>query len=702
MKKEDDYIPNLKIQDFLEKYYKNSIIYMCDHYPKERSIEISFIDLHNYDSKIADNLLISPMEIIEKIENELHHLEWLPQQMDISKSHIRIRDLLENIPIRNLRSKDLNHLIAIEGMIRKSTGVHPKIKVAAYKCFTCENIMYLDQNGSKLRSPSVCTNELCKKKDTLKLIENLSLFEDSQRVLIQESPESIRNGTNPQSLDVLFVDDLAGNVSPGDRVIIIGILNAIQKTSKDGKSLYYDLYLKGNNITKLDKEFDELSITKEDKENIIKLSKEPNLYNRMIQSIAPSIYGTKILKDVKQAILLQLFSGVRKKLLDGSTIRGDIHILLVGDPGVAKSQLLRYVVNLSPRGVYASGKGSTASGLTASVVKDDLGEGRWSIEGGALVMANNGIATIDEMDKMKDEDRSALHEAMEQQTISIAKAGLIATLKSQCSILGASNPKSGRFNITESISEQIDMPPSLLSRFDLIYILTDEPNENIDTEISKHILKSHYIGELLKKEDYEKVEKELVEDLPIIEKDLLQKYIAYAKMYITPIMTKEARDHLQNFYTNVRKLGKKSSTIPLTARQLEALIRIAEASAKIRLSNEVTIEDAKRSTQLTSDCLKQIGVDPETGNYDIDYIVAGEWKSKKDQIQILKSSLVRLAFDAKGNDILMESVLQRAKEMGVQESHARELLEMIHQKGGYIDKGMGYIHPIKDVLDSIY
>ena len=699
---EENYIPHPKIQSFLEKYYKDDIIYMCNHYPKERNIEISFLNLHNYDSELADDLLEHPINTLKQIEEELHHLDWLPQQINISKSHIRIKDLLFNIPIRDLRSKDLNRLVSIEGMIRKSTEVRPKIKIAAFKCTACENIIYMEQNGLKLSSPPFgCTNELCKKKDTLKLIISHSSFEDSQKVLIQEFPESIKNGTNPQSLNVHFIDDLTGNVSPGDRVIITGILDATQQYSKDGKSLYYDLYLKGNNITKLDKEFDELSITKEDELKIKELSQDPNLYDRMVCSIAPSIYGTDILKSVKQAILLQLFSGVRKILPDGSTIRGDIHILLVGDPGVAKSQLLRYIVNLSPRGVFASGKGSTASGLTATVVKDDLGEGRWSIEGGALVMANNGIATIDEMDKMRDEDRSALHEAMEQQTISIAKAGVIATLKSQCSILGASNPKSGRFNILDSMSEQIDMPPSLLSRLDLIYVLTDNPNEKMDEEISDHILKSHYIGELMRKEENESVINEIEKEFPLIQKELLRKYIAYARINITPVMTKEAKDHLKNFYTNVRKLGSKSSTIPLTARQLEALIRIAEASAKLRLSNEITINDAKLSTQLTTDCLKQIGIDPETGNFDIDYIVAGERKSRKEQIFLLKKALNGLYFESKGNDILKESVITKAISFGLQELVVRELLDYIYSKGGYLEKGMGYIRPTKE-LDEIY
>lgn len=691
-----DYFDKEHYQQFLETYYKDQILQLCNLYPKQRSLLISFLDLHNFDSELADNLLLKPRIVLNHMEQALQELDWLPLNVHLSDTHIRIMNLFTTIPIRDLRSNQLGHFIAIEGMVRKTTEVYPQIKTAVYECISCGQLHSIPQSGMKLQPPQTnCTNELCRKKD-FRILTNESVFEDIQRILVQEPPENVR-GTNPQNLEIIASDDLAGQISPGDRVVICGMLDAIQK--QDGKYRNYSLILYGNSIQKIDKEFDELGLTSEDEQQILELSKDPNLYQRMVYSIAPSVYGTTILNSVKQAILLQLFSGVRKKLPDGSLIRGDIHILLVGDPGVAKSQLLRYVVNLSPRGVLASGKGTTASGLTATAVKDEMGDGRWSIEGGALVMANGGIAAIDEMDKMKVEDRSALHEAMEQQMISIAKAGIIATLKTQCSILGASNPRSGRFDIYESISEQINMPPSLLSRFDLIYILTDNPNEEVDKKISEHILRNHYLGELLTNE-LEINEKELHDFIPI-SSSLLQKYIAYARLHFHPILSTEAKEHLQKFYTMVRKVGSKTSTISLTARQLEALIRIAEASAKLRLSNTVSLDDAKLATSLTSDCMKQIGIDPETGNLDIDYIESGTRRSRKEKINILRRILKRMNVVSGGEEVLLQSVIDECMKSGITEEDAKILMDHFHTEGGYVERGLGYIKINEHVLEFI-
>ena len=296
-----------------------------------------------------------------------------------------------------------------------------------------------------------------------RLLYKESRFEDYQRIKIQESPDELKGGEQPQTLDINVSDDLAGQVTPGEHITVNGILRSAQKINKDGKTAYFDIYMDGNSIELEEQEYDEVDISPEDEEEIIRLSKDPRVYDKIVFSIAPSIYGYE---EVKEAIAHQLFSGVVKSLPDGTRIRGDIHVLLVGDPGIAKSQILRYVVKLAPRGVYASGKSASSAGLTAAAVKDEF-DGQWTLEAGALVLADKGVACIDEMDKMKNEDRSSLHEGMESQTISVAKAGILATLKCRCSILGAANPKLGRFDPYENIPEQINMPPSLMSRFDL-------------------------------------------------------------------------------------------------------------------------------------------------------------------------------------------------------------------------------------------
>ena len=275
-----------------------------------------------------------------------------------------------------------------------------------------------------------------------------------------------------------------------------------------------------------EQEFEEIEIDPEEEKLILEMSCDPEIYEKIRGSIAPSIYGYD---DVKEALALQLVSGFEKHLPDGARIRGDIHILLVGDPGIAKSQLLRYMIKISPRGIYTSGKSSTSAGLTATAVKDELGDGRWTIEAGALVLADKGIAAIDEMDKMDNEDKSALHEAMEQQTISVAKAGVMATLKSRCSLLAAANPKLGRFDKYEPIAPQINLTPALMSRFDLIFVLTDDPDTKRDSAIAQHILKSNYAGELATQIAWnpdisqEDIDNALMVIKPVIDPELLQK-----------------------------------------------------------------------------------------------------------------------------------------------------------------------------------
>ncbi len=479
-----------KWKEFFTRYYKNNIQQLAVSDAKTKSLTVEFPDILKFDSRLSEELIINPGKVLKDAEDALALVD-LPVKKKIS-AHVRIIKIPKKTQVRDLRSDHINSLVSIEGTVRKITDVRPRIIVAAFECARCGNVQYLPQEGvGRFLEPSYCAcNE--EKKGVFRLMFKESTFEDYQRVKIQESPEDLRGGEQPQTLDINMNNDLAGVVTPGERLVVNGILRSVQKINRDGKTIYFDIYLDCMSIELEEQEFDELEITPEDEEAIIKLSKDPRILNKMIGSIAPSIYGYE---EVKQAVALQLFSGVVKNLPDGTRIRGDIHILLVGDPGIAKSQILRYVVNLAPRGVYASGKSASSAGLTAAAVKDDF-DGSWTLEAGALVLADKGIAAIDEMDKMKTEDRSSLHEAMESQTISVAKAGILATLKCRCSLLGAANPKLGRFDPFDNIAEQINMPPSLMSRFDLIFILQDKPEEKRDKNIAGHILKSHYAGEL--------------------------------------------------------------------------------------------------------------------------------------------------------------------------------------------------------------
>ncbi len=664
---EEEEIDNMEIIDraadwnkFLKKHYRKEIGEISAQYPHLKSLEIDYRKLSEWGKtglEIADELLKSPGKVIGDVKDAIRNYNLIFTKDDEEKAdhiNIRFRSLPRKIDVRDIRSHHINTFISVEGILRKTTEVRPRLIQAVFRCLQCGTMSApYRQEYTRFQEPyRPCAQ--CERTTKMELVPALSTFVDAQKLRIQESPEGLRGGEQPQTLDVDVTDDLSGSVSPGDRVVINGILRSVQRMNHGQKSTLFDIYIEANSIEIGEKEFEEVAISEKEEEVILELSKDPEIYDKITQSIAPSIYG---MQDVKTAISLVLFGGIAKLMPDGSRLRGDIHMLLVGDPGIAKSQVLRYVIKLSPRGIYTSGKSSTSAGLTATAVKDEFGDGRWTLEAGALVLADMGIAAVDEMDKMAKEDRSALHEAMEQQTVSIAKAGITATLKTRCALLGAANPKMGRFDEYAPIAEQINMPPSLLSRFDLIFIMEDKPEEKLDRAIGEHILKAHSVGELIEHNskfpmegiDEEYIKRQLAPVTPEIDPELFRKYIAYSKRNCFPILSDDAREHIMSYYLNLRRLADDNSKpVPVTARQLEGLVRLAEASARIRLSDEIEFSDADRVITIADRCLKKVAYDAETGTYDIDKLVTGVSKKRRDIARILKETIRELA-DDKGN-----------------------------------------------------
>ncbi|MFA5397815.1 MAG: minichromosome maintenance protein MCM [Methanogenium sp.] len=666
MKDETEAFDDIEITDrasdwnkFLKKHYRKEIGEISAQYPHLKSLEIDYREVSKWGKtglEMADELLNTPGKVIGDVRDAIRNYNLIFTKDEEAKTdsiNIRFRCLPRKIDVRDIRSHHINTFVSVEGILRKTTEVRPRLIQAVFRCLMCGTMTApYKQDYSQFTEPyRPCAQ--CERATKMDLVPALSTFVDSQKLRIQETPEGLRGGEQPQTLDVDVTDDLTGTVSPGDRVIVNGILRSVQRTNHGSKSTLFDIYVEANSIEIGEKEYEEVSISELEEKEILELSKDPQIYEKISHSIAPSIYG---MQDVKTAISLVLFGGIAKEMPDGSRLRGDIHMLLVGDPGIAKSQVLRYVIKLSPRGIYTSGKSSTSAGLTATAVKDEFGDGRWTLEAGALVLADMGIAAVDEMDKMAKDDRSALHEAMEQQTVSIAKAGITATLKTRCALLGAANPKMGRFDEYAPIAEQINMPPSLLSRFDLIFIMEDKPEEKLDRAIGEHILKSHSVGELIEQntrfpiegldEDY--ITRQLAPVTPEIDPVLFRKYIAYAKRTCFPILTDEAREHIMAYYLNLRSLADDNSKpVPVTARQLEGLVRLAEASARIRLSNEINFSDADRVIAIADACLRKVAYDADTGTYDIDKLVTGVSKKRRDIARILKETIRQFA-DEKG------------------------------------------------------
>ncbi len=1201
---------------FYRNYYREKIGELAQKYPKEkRSLYIDYDDLYTFDADLAEDYLAQPEQLQEHAEEALR-LYDLPADVKLGRAHVRMVNIPELVDIRAIRVEDdhIGRLVAVQGIVRKATDVRPRITEAAFECQRCGTMTYIPQADSGFQEPHECQG--CERQGPFRVNFDQSEFIDSQKIRVQESPEGLRGGETPQSIDVNIEDDVTGKVTPGDHVTVVGVLHIEQQTSNNEKTPIFDLYMDGVSVTVEDEEFEDMEIDEQDKVDIVELSEHDDIYEQMVASVAPSIYGYD---QEKLAMILQLFSGVTKHLPDGSRIRGDLHMLLIGDPGTGKcvdgdtrvtladgsdvpirelvdqhltspkpvddgvydeadfdvpsllddgsigrrratrvwkreapetmyrirtssgreldvtpshplfvqsdgafepvvaedlsegdfvatarrrpsagadaldvdyrrsrannavrldlpeawtpslarlvgyivaegyverretntgyvsvtnndaevlddvgralealglnyterfsrtdkpareiycgsgefasflehlepnllegsarqrvpdaistsspriqaeflkayvegeghvsrtqreitvastsrelledvrglllsvgvrsqlteresgsyrlrisgdqferyvervgfvtdrkthaatrfegveantnrdvipavgdtlrdirkrlslsqsacglprstyqhyergdrnpsrdslrtvvrtfeerldwlrdvrdrletgswadveslreelnvsqrelaaatdvtqtaisyyeresvipdggrvedakgvldervdsalavadevaglralvesdvawerieskeavspteewvydleiqgthnyltndvvshnSQLLQYIRNIAPRSVYTSGKGSSSAGLTAAAVRDDFGDGQqWTLEAGALVLADKGIAAVDELDKMRPEDRSAMHEGLEQQQISVSKAGINATLKSRCSLLGAANPKYGRFDQYEPIGEQIDLEPALISRFDIIFTVTDQPDPERDADLAEHIIQTNYAGELntqrtkIANSNFtaEEVD-DVTEDVaPAIDPELFRKYVAYAKRTCYPTMTEEAKEAIRDFYVDLRAKGQgEDAPVPVTARKLEALVRLAEASARVRLSDYVEQEDAERVIEIVRSSLQDIGVDPETGQFDADVIETGQSKTQRDRIKNLKQ-LIKDIEDDYEEGAPVEEVLERADEIGLDRSKAEQELEKLRRRG---------------------
>lgn len=662
-----------------------------------KSLVIDYNNLYRFDHDLAHDLRNHPEEVIESAEYALRNYDF-PVDVDFSDAHVRFTGLGENIAISKLRSKHVNTLVAVTGVVRKVTEVRPKVVEAVFICQRCGTQTIIPQDDYGIEEPRQC--EGCERDGPYKIDYDKSELVDMQHLKVQESPEGLRGGETPESITVPIEDDVTGEVTAGDQVEVTGVYRIDPRSaSGDTDTSALDTYLEGVHVDRKDERFEDMEITKEDKAKIKELSNDPEIYNKLVQSIAPSIFGYE---QEKMAIALQLFEGVTKPLPDGSKIRGDFHILFMGDPGTAKSAMIQYVTNIAPRAVSSSGKGSSAAGLTASAVRDDFADGsQWTLEAGALVLADRGVAAIDELDKMEEEDKSAMHEALEQQQVSVNKAGINATLKSRCSLLAAANPKYGRFDPYESTADQIDLEPALMSRFDLIFIITDRPEEEEDRELAQHILRSNYAGELYANQhdyggttsddDYEEVTEEVA---PVIEPELLKKYIAYAKQNCAPTMTEEARQKIEDFYVDLRLTGadEEDTPVPVTARKLEGLVRLAEASARVRLSETVEEQDAGRAVSLVRSSLEDTILDPDTGELDADIIETGTSKSQRDRIKNIKELISEMAEDY-DDGVPIEDLKSEAERVGLDAGKVDEEIEKLRRNGGLYEPQPNHVLP---------
>ena len=591
---------------------------------KEKNVlYLNFMEISEFSNKLSEEILSNPEEVLQLIEMAI-------EESPLVES-VRIR--LNNLPkdrelkIRNIRSRHLNEMVVVEGIIRQASDVRPQVVNAKFECPSCGTIISVLQIEKKFREPTRCS---CGRRGGFKLVSREMV--DTQRLVIEESPESLSGGEQPKRIHVFVKEDLVEpkmeeKTTPGSRVKVIGILKEVPvPLHSGGLSTRFELAIEANNIIPLEETFEELNISEEDEKQILEMSQDPEIFNKLARSITPSVWGYE---EIKRSLVLQLFAGVRKIHADGQKSRGDIHILLVGDPGVAKSVTLNFMANISPKGRYVVGKSASGAGLTATVVRDEYLRG-WSLEAGAMVLSNKGLVCIDELEKMDPNDRSSMHEAMEQQTVTISKANVQATLRAETSVLAAANPKFGRFDPYQSIAQQIDIPPTLINRFDVIFTLRDVPDKEKDRRIATHVLSEHQKeGEAM-----------------LVPRELFRKYVAYAKQKIKPALSDEAVEEIKRFYVDLRNKPVASESalrpIPISARQLQALVRMSEASAKLRLSETVSVEDAKIAIDIMKYYLMQVGYDYESKTFDIDKITLGRTASQRGKVFLVRDLISEL------------------------------------------------------------
>lgn len=592
-------------------------------------IDIDYQDLNQSNMDLAIQLSEKPDDLLQALNESVYkvlksiHPEYAEEIRE--KIKVRIANYQIHKTLREVDAEVINKLITVPAMIVRSSEVRPLAKRLVYQCTNCDIQTEANIKGSVVLTPSKCPE--CGDKN-LRIIDEECQWTNFQNIRLQELPEELPAGQLPHYVEVTLLEDLIDSCRPGDRVLLTGIVRI--ESEKYGQKTVFKLHMEGNNVEHLaglDGQSDSSDISDQDKLKIEQIASSQDAIEKLVASFAPHIYGHSI---IKESIMLLVVGAVSKKLEDGTKLRGDINMFLVGDPGIAKSEMLKFAAKIVPRGLYTTGKGSSAAGLTAAVIHDK--SGILNLETGAVVLGDQGTVCIDEFDKMTEADRGALHECMEQQTCSVAKGGIVATLNARTSILAAANPNGGRYDFAKNLVENVQpIPVPLLTRFDIIHVMEDKKDVENDTKIAEHILNVHNQSNKVKAP---------------INIDLLRKYIVYSKK-IEPELSKEASDLFKSYYIKMR--GINTDAIDVTPRQLGGLIRLSTARARLLLKKQVDKEDAQRAIELYSATLDTLGIDIETGK-------SVEVSKPKTRIEVFKALLDKLV-DVNDNRVSESNII---------------------------------------------
>lgn len=600
------------------------------------SLEVNYRHLAESKAILALFLAKCPSEMLKIFDlvameaTELHYPDYARIHSEI---HVRISDFPTIHSLRELREFNLNSLVRVTGVVTRRTGVFPQLKYVKFNCLKCGSVLgpFFQDSNDEIKI-SFCTN--CKSKGPFTVNGEKTVYRNYQRITLQEAPGTVPAGRLPRHREVILLADLVDISKPGEEVEVTGIyknnydgnLNA-----KNGFPVFATIIeansikrREGNMVNGEEEGLDVFGWTEEEEREFRKMSRDRGIIDKVISSMAPSIYGHR---DIKTAVACSLFSGVPKNVNGKHAIRGDINVLLLGDPGTAKSQILKYIEKTAHRAVFATGQGASAVGLTASVRKDPITK-EWTLEGGALVLADKGVCLIDEFDKMNDQDRTSIHEAMEQQSISISKAGIVTTLQARCSIIAAANPNGGRYNSTLPLAQNISLTEPILSRFDILCVVRDLVDEEADERLATFVVDSHVRSHPEndpEDEDHsnhneaedEEMDEEAAritarqrrlerqrkkeEEVSPIPQEMLIKYIHYARTKVHPKLHQMDMNKVSRVYADLRRESISTGSFPITVRHLESILRIAESFAKMRLSEFVSSWDLDRAIKVVVD-----------------------------------------------------------------------------------------------------
>ncbi|KAH7030655.1 MCM2/3/5 family-domain-containing protein [Microdochium trichocladiopsis] len=573
------------------------------------TLEVSYDHLSSSKAILAYFLANAPSEILKLFDDvamDVVLLHYPDYERIHSEIHVRIFDLPVHYTLRQLRQSHLNCLVRVSGVVTRRSGVFPQLKMIKFDCTKCGVTLgpFQQESNAEVRI-NFCQN--CQSRGPFTLNSEKTIYRNYQKLTLQESPGTVPAGRLPRHREVILLWDLIDKAKPGEEIEVTGVYRNnydAQLNNRNGFPVFATI-LEANNVVKSHDQLAGFRLTEEDEQEIRKLSRDPQIVEKLVNSIAPSIYGHT---DIKTAIALSLFGGVAKVAKGSHHVRGDINVLLLGDPGTAKSQALKYVEKTAHRAVFATGQGASAVGLTASVRRDPL-TSEWTLEGGALVLADKGTCLIDEFDKMNDQDRTSIHEAMEQQTISISKAGIVTTLQARCGIIAAANPIGGRYNSTIPFSANVELTEPILSRFDILCVVRDTVDPEEDERLARFVVNSHSRSHPTAQATQDSAdgegETQATKDSQAATKDteipqeLLRKYILYAREHCSPKLLHIDEDKVARLFADMRRESLATGAYPITVRHLEAIIRIAEAFCRMRLSEYCSAHDIDRAIAVT-------------------------------------------------------------------------------------------------------